>query len=132
MNDYGLNRLQFILFCAITNLLFKKVFFFALFTLVYILSGRHVFNIRPVCLIPYGRLFRGNWVTMNYDFSPRNNPILPDLCIQPSTLTENKIIETNVQHDCQLFYYYYFFFNVVVVVVELFISNILKPRLLYI
>ena len=27
---------------------------------------------------------------MNYGFSPRNSPILPDLHIQPSTLTQNK------------------------------------------
>ena len=38
---------------------------------------------------PFGLLIRGNRVTMNYDFSPRNSPILPDHRIQPTTLTQN-------------------------------------------
>ena len=50
------------------------------FTLLYI---------RPVCLIPFGRHIRGNWVTIKYDLSSGNSPILPDLRIQPSTLTQN-------------------------------------------
>ena len=29
---------------------------------------------------------------MNYDFSPRNSPILPDLRTQPSTLTQNNVV----------------------------------------
>ena len=29
---------------------------------------------------------------MNYDFSPRYSPILPDLCILLSTLTQNTVI----------------------------------------
>ena len=32
---------------------------------------------------------------MNYDLSPRNSPILPDLRIQSSTLTQNKNIFLN-------------------------------------
>ena len=44
---------------------------------------------RPVCLIPFGHLIHGSWVTTNHDSSPGKSPILPDLLIQPSTLTQN-------------------------------------------
>ena len=47
------------------------------FTLVYVLSGSLVPLIRLACLIPFGRRICGNWVTIEYEFSPRNSPILP-------------------------------------------------------
>ena len=65
---------------------------------LYILSGRGVLYIRLVCLIPFGRHIHGKWVVMKYDLSPRNSPILLDLEIQPSTLTQNTLLTAIMGH----------------------------------